>query len=166
MKQVIEVYGKFLLEAVGVAALALLLLVGIRDTEGNRGIFQMVGAKLPVESIVVEDYFDAEIYKSESEKQPPTIHLQLETMIKTGTQKISDYLIAEDYDANLLPIKILSVINPEGTDITGDCNPDTTEILFAKPGIYTVTVAAKDDGNRKTIKVVKIPVNDEREEKF
>lgn len=166
MKQVIEVYGKFLLEAVGVAALALLLLVGIRDTEGNRGIFQMVGAKLPVESIVVEDYFDAEIYKSESEKQPPTIRLQLETMIKTGTQKISDYLIAEDYDANLLPIKILSVINPEGTDITGDCNPDTAEILFAKPGIYTVTVAAKDDGNRKTIKVVKIPVNDEREEKF
>ena len=161
MKQVIEVYGKFLLEAVGVAALALLLLVGIRDTEGNRGIFQMVGAKLPVES-----YFDAEIYKSESEKQPPTIRLQLETMIKTGTQKISDYLIAEDYDANLLPIKILCVINPEGTDITGDCNSDTTEILFPEPGIYTVTLAAKDDGNRKTIKVVKIPVNDERKEKY
>ncbi len=166
MKQVIEVYGKFLLEAAGVAALALLLLVGIRDTEGNRGIFRMVGAKLPVESTVVEDYLDAEIYKSESAKQPPAIRLQLEAMIETGTQKISDYLIAEDYDANLLPIKILSVINPEGTDITGDCNPDTTEILFAKPGIYTVTVEAKDDGNRKTIKVVKIPVNDEREEKF
>lgn len=160
MKQVIEIYGKFLLEAAGVAALVLLLFIGIHDAEGNRGIFRMIGAKLPVGNIVVENYLDAEIYKSESEKQPPEIRFQPETMIKKGIQTLSDYLIAEDYDAKLLPIKILCVINPEGTDITGDCNSDTTEILFPEPGIYSVTLAAKDDGNRKTVKVVKIPVND------
>ena len=50
MKQVIEIYGKFLLEAVSVAALVLFLLTGIHDSEGNRGIFQMIGAKLPTGS--------------------------------------------------------------------------------------------------------------------
>ena len=160
MKQVIEIYGKFLLEVVSMAALVLLLLTGISDSEGNRGLFQMVGAKLPVGSFADENYPDLKIYEQESSKQQPTVYFRSATMIKKGKRKLSDYIIAEDYAANQLPIRILCVKNPEETEITGECDNDTTEILFAESGIYTVTVAAKDDGNRKTIKVVKIPVND------
>ena len=160
MKQVIEIYGKFLLEAVSVAALVLFLLTGIHDSEGNRGIFQMIGAELPVGSFADENYIDSEIYGQESRKKMPVIRFETEDIIKKGKQKLSDYIIAEDYAANRLAIRILCIKDPEQMDITGDYKGDTTEILFPEAGIYTVTVEAKDDANRKSVNVIKIPVNE------
>lgn len=90
----------------------------------------------------------------------PVIRFEAEDIIKKGKQKLSDYIIAEDYAANRLAIRILCIKDPEQMDITGDYKGDTTEILFPEAGIYTVTVEAKDDANRKSVNVIKIPVNE------
>ena len=160
MKQLFDIYGKFLLEAAIVVTLILLLFAGISDENGNRGMLKMIGAKIPVNSVDYSSYTDYDSYQTESTKEAPVIHLQLQTMIKKGSCKLSDCILAEDYAANPLSIKVISVKAPDDMDITGNCNLETTEIVFEQPGVYTVTVSAKDDANRKRVKVIKIPVNE------
>lgn len=160
MKQIFDVYGRFLLEAAVVVTLIVLLFTGISDENGNRGIFRMIGAKLPVNSVDYSGYADYDTYHVESIKDAPVIHFQIGEMIKKGNYKLSDCIVAEDYAANSLPIKIISVKAPDDTDVTGECDLDTTEIVFHESGVYTVTVSAKDDVNHKRIKVIKVPVNE------
>lgn len=160
MKQIFDVYGRFLLEAAVVVTLIVLLFAGISDENGNRGVLRMIGAKLPVNSVDYNGYADYNVYEAESTKDAPVIRLQLGTMIKKGNCKLSDCIVAEDYAANTLPITIISVKAPDDTDVTGDCNLDTTDIVFHNAGVYTVTVSAKDDVNHKRVKVIKIPVNE------
>lgn len=160
MKQVFDIYGKFLLEAAVVVTLIVLLFVGISDGNGNRGIPRMIGAKIPLSSIDYGGYTDYNSYQSESSKEAPDIHFQFQEMLEKGSCKLSDYILAEDYAANPVQIKIVSIIAPDGTDVTENCNLDTTEIVFEESGIYTVTVSAKDNANRKRVKTLNIPVNE------
>ena len=58
MKQLFDIYGKFLLEAAIVVTLILLLFAGISDEKGNRGMLKMIGAKIPVNSVDYSSYTD------------------------------------------------------------------------------------------------------------
>ena len=120
----------------------------------------MIGAKLPIDSVDYEGYTDYNSYQTESTRQAPEIYFQSGSLIRTGNNKLSDCIMAKDYAANMLQIKVISIKNPDDTDITSQCNQDTTEIMLNDPGVYTVTVSAKDDANRKSIKVIKFPVNE------
>ena len=55
MKQVITAYGHFLLEGIVLVLLLVLLFCGIRDEEGNVGVFHMAGAGFPLNTRIIRD---------------------------------------------------------------------------------------------------------------
>ncbi|MBD5556844.1 MAG: hypothetical protein HDQ95_16265 [Roseburia sp.] len=157
MKQIIGQYGKFLLEGMILVILLMLLFVGIRDDAGNQGVPHIVGARLPTGGINYEGYSDFEAYHAESGKTAPKIEFS-GGGFETGTVRLSDYIHAVDHAGHDLQIKVVEIIHPDGSDITGTLQPDT-EISLDNPGIYSVKVCALDDGGRKTVCTLDIPVN-------
>lgn len=158
MKQVINQYGKFLIEGIVLVALLMLLFIGIRDDAGNQGVPHIVGARLPTGGINYDSYSDFDVCHTESGKKKPTIDY-VGGNLTVGVIKLSDYIHATDYAGSDLQIKIMEIRSPDGSDITGAYLPDTAEISLDVPGVYTVKLRAIDDGGRKTICTLNIVVN-------
>ena len=157
MQRMINIYGKFLLSAAVVAALLVILFVGIADEEGNRGVFQIAGAHLDTGQEVVQQDGGFGTLETENGKAAPRIFLEGRTGFSAGSVVLTDYIRAEAYDGRNLPVRILRVENPSGRDITASLAA-SGEIIFEESGIYVVEVSGRDDGNRKTTVQIKLPV--------
>lgn len=157
MQRIISTYGKFLLSAVVVLALIVLLFSGITDGEGNRGIFQIVGAHLDTGQAGIQEDEAYKALEIENVKAAPQIFLEGGTGFSVGNIVLTDYVKAVDYAGRSLPVTIIRIENPAGQDITAALS-DTGEIFFSESGIYLVEVSAKDDGYKKTMAWMKLPV--------
>lgn len=157
MQRIMSVYGKFLLSAVVVLALLFILFAGMTDEEGNRGVFQMAGARLDTEQERIQQDGAFGVLETENGKAAPGIFLEGRTGFSVGSVVLTDYIKAEAYDGRNLPVQILRVENPSGQDITASLAA-SGEIIFAESGIYVVEVSSTDDGNRKTTAQIKLPV--------
>lgn len=158
MEQVIKSYGKFLIEGIVLVVLLTLLFFGIRDDAGNQGVFRVVGARLPTNGIDYESYRDYDAYHTESGRTNPKIEFGGGS-IAAGTVKLSDHIYAADYAGRSLQIKVMEIIAPDGNDITGALNTDTTEISLDVPGIYSVKLRSIDGGGRRSVCTMEIPVS-------
>lgn len=158
MKQVMESYGVFVLEALVVSLLLVLLFTQITDKAGNKGVLKIIGAGLETEGADYGSYTDFDVYQAESAKSAPIITYDTPAALKTGSNRLADYIKATDYAGGELPIKVISVQNPAGADVTVECDEDTV-INLTEPGIYKLTVSAVDDGNRLSTCEIKIAVN-------
>lgn len=158
MQKIISIYGKFLLGAVVVMALVWLLFAAIADGEGNRGIFQIVGAHLDTGQGGIKEDGAFKVLETENVKMAPKIFLEGGTGISAGNRVLTDYVKAVDYAGRRLTVSILRVEDPSGLDITATLS-DTGEIALSESGIYIVEVSARDDGNKKTTARIKLPVN-------
>lgn len=160
MQEVIEHYGKFILDAMVLLLLMMLIFLEIEDESGNKGILAIIGAQINNESVNYSLYTDfKETYKKESERTAPSISCE-GVSLKVGEYKLSDYIKAEDYSGQSLAVKLVSITNPDGEDVMDIYRPDTTEIFFSQAGIYTIRVSARDDGNRVTEASFEILVNE------
>lgn len=159
MPEVMKEYGEYILEAFIVICLAFVLVSASSDDAGNRGIFFVIGSKMPVKSEDYHAYTDfRETYQGECNKLEPKIWC-LGNYLKAGMQKMSDYFWAIDYSGRELPVKIESIKGPDGAELIDTYNPDTTEIDLAEPGVYVFVVSALDDINRSARRSIQIPVN-------
>lgn len=68
MKQVIETYGRFVLEAVVVSFLFILLFTQITDKDGNKGVLKIIGAGLETGGVDYGSYTDFDVYQAENAK--------------------------------------------------------------------------------------------------
>jgi hypothetical protein len=159
MEQVAKVYGKFALEAVTAALLFVFLFAGITDTEGNHGVLRIIGAGLPVSDVDYGAYTDYGVWITEANREKPSIHVQWEGWIMRGNRRLSDYIWAEDDGGNRIPFRVTGIWNPSGQDVTADFDRETGIMDLKDAGIYTVKVSAMDEGNRKTVKRILLPVN-------
>lgn len=159
MIEIMKEYGEYILEAFVVICIALILRTGFSDENRNQGVFQMIGAYMPIENKDYEAYTDFQnVYKEESNKPAPEIEY-FGSYLKMGVNKISDCIKATDYGGRELQIKVDSIKAPDGTELLDTYNPNTTEIDLTRPGIYVVTVSALDDINRSVQCTIQIPVN-------
>lgn len=159
MKQIMTMYGKFLLEGTVLVLLMTMIFISIEDEEGNKGVFEIVGAKLEIESASHSRYSDfSGTYQAESRKATPKI-AYIGGYLQTGICSLSDYIKATDYAGRELPVKITSIRSPQGTEVLDTYDPDTAEINLEQSGIYIVTISVFDDGNRVSNGKVRIPVN-------
>jgi hypothetical protein len=156
MEQIIKTYGGFLLEAVVAVLLLLLLLFQITDTDGNSGIFRIVGANIASKGTDYSSYQDFAVYAADSEKMSPVIYYTGDSHVCVGDDSWADFLCAEDYAGERLPVKILSVTDPLGIESPWK---DGAKTELAQAGIYQIKVTAVDAANKRTTCVVKIPVN-------
>lgn len=159
MEAILKNYGKFLIAGVCLVLLLALLLVGITDEQGNRGIFKIIGARLAVSGTDYTAYSDFDTYGIESEKSYPEITFDGLAGMNVGVRKITDYVTAVDFAGTALPIRFVKFEDAMGNDLTDTVNAATMEIPFPAPGIYKVTVAAIDNENRKTVTDICVPVN-------
>lgn len=159
MKLVIEHYGRFILDGIVVVAVMMIVFLWLTDSEGNKGIFAVTGAQINIDATDYTAYTDFKgVYKTESEKKHPRISFT-GGRITIGTHTLSNYIKAVDDAGQNLAIKVSSILAPDGTEVVGTYNQNTTEITFSQSGIYTLTVSVLDEGNRMTKTNIKIPVN-------
>lgn len=157
MERILNTYGKFLLSAGAVLALVFLLFAGVTDGEGNRGIFQITGARLDTGRELIQQEEAFGVLEAENGKAPPRIFLESGAAFSVGQVVLTDIIKAEDYDGRKLPVAILRVESPSHRDITALLS-DSGEITLDESGIYVVEVSGTDDGNRKTTVQIKLPV--------
>lgn len=156
MKEIIEQYGKTLLTALIIVLLLALVFVKLEDDDGNKGILKIIGAHIGEEVEDYHAYTDYDVYEAEAQKKPPEIKY-LGSSISVGEYLLQDYISAVSYTGGVLPIKVVSVVDKNGNEISVG---DDTRVYFDKAGIYTVTVSAVDDILKRTICTIKIPVNE------
>lgn len=159
MKQVLESYGKFLLEAVILVLLLVLLMCNVTDGMGNYGIFQIIGSYFYSEDTGWNDYGEFDSYESECSRAAPVIAYNNEGILYTGRHMLRNYIRATDSYGNPIPVKILSVMNPGGEISENPMGAGDTEINFPVAGIYSIKISATDRSNKKTVSIIKIPVN-------
>lgn len=160
MKKVIQTYGKFLLSGVVVILLIGFLFGTITDEEGNRGIFQIVGAHLNTDSQDYSTYQDFDALDVENQKSAPEIMFDGSGLIFTGAVFIFDYIRATDFQGHALSMRIIEIEDPVGNDVTAAYHVDSGFVDFTIPGIYRLTVSAIDEDNRKTVSRIAVPVNE------
>ena len=159
MKQVITAYGHFLLEGIVLVLVLVLLFCGIRDEEGNVGVFYMAGARLSIEQTDYQGFTDFRgTYRSEAAKSKPQISY-VAGNLSSGTVCLTDCIRVLDYAGNELSFWVDSVKTPDGREIADSYDPVTNEIYLGQPGIYKMTVSVCDSGNRTADGVIYIPVN-------
>lgn len=159
MKQVLEIYGKFLLDAVVVILLLILLLFQITDADGNKGVFELIGNYLQSDVQEGVKYADFDVYKTECDRAKPVISYIGTEHTDTGVHVLTEYISAVDSEGNQIPFQVVNVIGPDGTELTEYVKEDYQEVSFITPGIYTVSVSARDIWNKKTVCTIRIPVN-------
>lgn len=151
MKQVLKIYGKFMLEGIALSCVVYLWIYG--------SFFENIGAQLTVETMEYGSYTDfREIYLRESQKEVPQINY-ITGNITVGAHALAELIEAHDYAERELEIKIHSIINPKGEEQLNHYDEESENINFTMPGVYTIKVSAVDDGNRKSVCLIKIPVN-------
>lgn len=159
MKQIMEHYGKFALDAMIVIVLMTVIFISLEDRKGNKGIYAVIGAQMDINSTNYHTYIDfKETYKKESEKSAPRVSFKGDRLV-VGVHRLSQYIEAVDYAGNHLAIKVTSIKAPDGTEVLGTYNQDTTEINISQLGIYKVSLSAIDDCNKTTKVTIQIPVN-------
>lgn len=161
MKQVLEVYGRFLVDAVVLVILLLLLFLGIKDADGNQGVFHIVGAKLNTMEKEDSTFFDFLAYQEQSSYTAPVITYKGEAAMETGSYQIGDCVQAFDAQGDELSVKLLGIFLP-GEEEMRPVFSQTETLLFEEPGIYTLKVQAIDSRRKKTVDLISIPVNRRR----
>lgn len=161
MKIIIQQYGGYLLDVLCLSLLITLLFSGIRDEHGNQGVHKIVGAEVQsyTKGKDYKSYTDYDVYRSESDKEPPKIVYGGIVQPSIGNWYIPDSISATDYRGESLLVQISSIVNPDGMELVDSYNSQTKEVLLASPGIYEFTVSATDRENRKTTSRIRIPVN-------
>lgn len=160
MKQIIEIYGKTLLEAVVIMLLFLFLLAGIQDEHGNKGIFKVIGARFPVENRNYENYKDFDIYRENSLRAAPVLYYKAGGTLHTGTSILTDCIGAVDEDGNEIPFEVIEIMDPSGNSILETYDLQSGQIDFLEAGIYSVKAVAMDRMNKKAVCTIRLPVNE------
>ena len=136
-----------------------LLFGQIEDRNGNRGVLHIIGANLPMEEQNTIDYEDFAVYQREGSKRPPAICFNAAKVLYTGTYQVAQCITAVDNANAELPVCLLGAWDPHGVEVDVTEQAARGELVFEHAGVYIVKVAATDAGNRRTVCLIRIPVN-------
>lgn len=156
MKEIIEQYGKMLIESLILGMLLLLIFAGVEDEDGNKGVLQIIGAGIHEVPNDYTSYTDFDTYEADSYKSAPEIEYSGGNFL-IGELNLCDYITATGYAGNEVPIKIISVVEQSGRELPVI---DEQRVYFNTAGVYVVTIKAVDNTKKETISTIKIPVNE------
>ena len=157
MEQVLKTYGIFLLEAVAFILFWVLAFRGIRDTQGNTGVFSMAGAQLVEEQKAYGSDFACCV--EESRRSAPALSYKKAQALHVGEYEISELVLAVDDSGRELPLQLQCVFNPQGVLESSSISEDCARICFREPGIYQLQIYVIDEWNNETTCRIAIPVN-------
>lgn len=156
MEQVLHTYGKTLLAILTTGILLAWIFRGIEDDKGNQGILHIAGANVGSAEARSEEYVEFEGFLNEGACEKPVITYCQAGSLQTGAIDLCDCIKAVDCVGNDLQVTIISCMDPY--DMLMVPYSGQSGYIFAEPGIYTVQVSAMDEGRRKTVCRIQIPV--------
>ena len=155
MKEIVESYGEFFLEAIVIGLLFANVIYGLKD---NQGVFQIVGEKIAIANMDYTTYLDfRNVYMEECNKGMPEIYF-LGEHLKVGTNKLSDYLAAYDYAGRELKIVINRILDLNGNELLNRYDSISGDIFFTEAGVYLMEMEIRDSDNRIKYYKIQIPV--------
>lgn len=158
MKEILNTYGEFFLEGLVIGLLFINIVFGIRDVEGNQGVFHLIGNKISINNIRHTEYVDFKsTYTDECNKSMPQLQF-IGLHFRVGNNKLSDYLVAHDYAGRRLPMVVKRITDKEGIELSDIYNKDSDEIFFQKAGIYIMEAEIRDSENRIVQYKIYLPV--------
>ena len=157
MEQIIKTYGRFLLEAVCLGLLLGLWMTGIRDEQGNVGVFPMIGASMAKNKLVSDSDFASCV--EESGRELPQIFYKKAEPVQQGTYDMGELFGATDCEGKGLAVRIETIHNPKGIEALNLYQENTGQICFLESGVYTVELWTNDAWNQTRTCMIQIPVN-------
>lgn len=160
MNKIFEHYGKAFLSGTVFLLVMILVFHNVKDNNGNKGIFKIIGANLKTESIDYKSYTDFDTYASESMKAHPEIKYDYTGMIfATEEIPLTDFIKATEYTGGTLNIRMLNITDQNEIEVTSCYNADTGKIIFPTAGEYKLTMAVKDSASKRYTCTIRVPVN-------
>lgn len=157
MEQIIEIYGKFLLGLAVLFLFLVLLFTGIRDENGNVGVWHMMGAFLTEEQ--PEKGSEFAVYVEEGARKGPEIFCRKKEPLLVGSYPASELFGASDCENTELDPVIEGVYDRQGVVEYDIYDAQTGQISFDRPGIYLVQLCATDRWNHTKRCRILLPVN-------
>lgn len=158
MREIIKQYGGFLLEAIVLVLLCSFLFINMKDNNGNKGVFAILGANITTVNVDYGSYSDFASFKNEAAKTEPDIKYKRTDQMYTISNLLSDYVEITTYSGNTAHLKVISLNDESGNDCLGAYNETDGTITFSNPGIYTIRLRATDEINKRKTVDIKIPV--------
>ena len=109
MKEIIKEHGGAMFTAAVVISVLTIIFSAVTDTDGNRGIVNIIAAHMNTEGIDYNAYVDYGAYQTEIAKDAPVIEYQGTGSLVLGTVQVADYVKSNDYNLQELVLKILKV---------------------------------------------------------
>lgn len=133
MEKIVKEYGNFFLSGVVLIILIMLLFFQIKDDDGTQGALNILGNRIRTTDMKYQEYTDFDTYAADASKTKPVITCD-DISVSAGFIILSDYVHATDCNGNTLPISVVTVMGPAGTELACDEN---TGVNCSTPGIYT-----------------------------
>lgn len=160
MRQIVEMYGRAFLYAI---CLVMLFIIVFRsaDAAGNKGIIKQVGQKIKT-SWTQDDDGGFDRYEEESREVFPDIIYCASGALTVGTYNVDEIIAAYDGAGNSLECKVTGIKYPNNSMFVEVM--EISRLTFDTHGIYEICVRAKDSDNRKIVKCIVVPVNEDKKE--
>lgn len=160
MEHIVKTYGRFFLAFVTALLLWAFVYSGIKDDDGNVGIFHMMGAAVSGYLADSRPGSDFAVYEEESKKDFPTVFYIASGNLVTGTEiSLTDLFQAQDGEGQAVTFYVLSVAEEYGAEDAVELSEDGTTVTFFDSGIYVFEIKTQDEQNRETVKKIRVPVN-------
>ncbi len=157
MELIIKIYGRFLIGFLVIAAFLLLLFTGIRDDQGNVGVWKMTGARLSTEPEQWGDEFQTSL--QESARGMPKIFYRRQEALRVGSYDIKEIFGALDCEKAELELQVRKMNDQQGEIPLNAEELRSGKLVFQEPGIYCVEICATDRWNQTSVCRFSIPVN-------
>lgn len=149
MKSILREYGTSLLAVLTAGLLFFFCLSGIKNSQGESGIYAVLKQSVRQKEVVFTDDMDRISYAEFMSRGNPVIYCQPNGIYAGENVNWQTVFPAEDVEQNVLAVQIVS--------IDGNKNI-SNDYQFAKSGIYIVEVLAVDAKQKQTKKVFQLPV--------
>lgn len=160
MELIIKTYGKFLVETAVAALFFLLIFTGIRDEEGNIGVFQILGGQWKETDTICGADFS--VCLEESKRRMPEIFYKKDGALAAGNYELAELFGAQDCDGSALTVQIQE-ITYMGRKTEQVLDKESGRLYFSAAGEYMIQLCTTDAWNNMKISKIWVPVNGDKE---
>jgi hypothetical protein len=166
MKIITAQYGKLILAAIMGAAVFGMCMAFLLTDDGSQSL-RAIATEMADDIQNYEMQKNRAAFRQFTDVKKPTIRFCYEKggfcALHTGERiKIADCIYAADSRGNELHGQILTVTDQNGNSCEDAWEEETQTLFFTFPGVYTVTVSAKDSLGKECVASIEIPVEEVR----
>lgn len=152
MKKVYETAADMILSGIVFAALIAIIL--------GAALFEKAGRRMKVESEDFSVMKDTLAVEAVCQRKTPSIRCAGKKVWELGEPVfVRQAFAAEDAEGNSLAVRVLDIINHEGTSVLECYQKETDVATFSQRGVYTFSLKAVDQERKSKVEQITILVD-------